>query len=174
MVIGAVVSGSGFAAASAGFRLNVTPSIPLGIWRLHPAAELKRGDTVTLCLPDTELAREARRRQYLMPGSCPGDFMPLIKPVAAIAGDKVRIAEDGIEINGIKVPDTQVFTEDPEKRALTAAFIGTRVVPQGMVFVLSNFTVLSFDSRYFGMIPIENVKEAGGPFLTTDWKPEGF
>ncbi len=100
--------------------------------------------------------------------------MPLIKPVAAVAGDEVTIAEDGVIINGVKLAHTQVYTEDTEKRPLTAAFTGTRTVPKGYIFVLSNFTLLSYDSRYFGMIPAENVIEAGGPFWTTDWKPEGF
>ena len=60
-------------AAAGGFRINMTPSEPLGLWRIE---KLQRpvaiGDLVFLCPPMTAVFAEARRRGYLRRGLCVG------------------------------------------------------------------------------------------------------
>jgi type IV secretory pathway protease TraF len=61
------------AAFTGGYRLNLTPSEPLGLWRIE---KLQRpvaiGDLVFLCPPMTAVFAEARRRGYLRRGLCVG------------------------------------------------------------------------------------------------------
>src|SRR5690349_13976632 len=71
---------------SGGYRLNLTPSEPLGLWRIEGLyRDVAVGDLVFVCPPATATFEGARRRGYLRWGSCTGGFAPLIKTVAALA-----------------------------------------------------------------------------------------
>jgi conjugative transfer signal peptidase TraF len=65
-------------AVMGGYRLNLTPSEPLGLWRIE---ELQRpvaiGDLVILCPPTTAVFAEAWRRGYLRRGLCARGLAPL-------------------------------------------------------------------------------------------------
>ena len=173
LALGGALAGTGAAAQLAGFRVNVTPSVPLGLWRVHSAASIGRGDVVTVCPPDTETTRVARGRGYFMHGSCPGSFMPLIKPVAAIAGDRVSIDGAGVHVNGELIPNSEPLTHDERGRPLSIPFEGERRVPAGDVFVVSSYNALSYDSRYFGMVPTAGVRGVAAPTWISRWKPFG-
>ena len=50
-----------------GFRLNLTPSEPLGLWRIVALQRpVETGDLVFICPPATASFEEARRRGYVM------------------------------------------------------------------------------------------------------------
>ena len=67
------------AGAAAGYRLNMTPSEPLGVWRIRPLERPPAvGDLVFICPPETEMFSEARARGYLRRGVCPTGDAPLI------------------------------------------------------------------------------------------------
>ena len=61
----------------------------------HLRDEVRRDDVVSFCPPDTGVFREARRRGYLGSGQCEGGYEPLLKPIAAIEGDRVTRTERG-------------------------------------------------------------------------------
>jgi type IV secretory pathway protease TraF len=62
-----------FSAHWAGLRVNESPSLPVGIWRVSPPdRDLRRGDIVSFCPPDTPAFREAWQRGYLSAGHCEG------------------------------------------------------------------------------------------------------
>ncbi|CAH1648058.1 hypothetical protein CHELA40_20012 [Chelatococcus asaccharovorans] len=75
-----------------GYRINTTPSYPLGLWRIealgHPAVI---GDLVFICPPLTPAFAMAFERGYIRRGLCPGRFSPLIKTVVAAEGQSVDI-----------------------------------------------------------------------------------
>ena len=77
-----------------GYRLNVTPSLPRGIY-LEAGGQPTRGDFVSFCLagPWAQLAKE---RGYLAPGACDSGLRPLLKQVAALPGDDVFMTSQGI------------------------------------------------------------------------------
>jgi len=149
---GAVVVMSALATSGfiGGYRLNLTPSEPLGLWRIE---ELQRpvsiGDLVFLCPPTTAVFEEARRRGYLRRGLCPSGFAPLIKSVAALPGQRVDIT-DHVLIDGRLVPASSVWRTDGEGRAINPDPGG--VVPPHHLFLHSPFAS-SYDSRYFGPVP---------------------
>ncbi|KWV49109.1 conjugal transfer protein TraF [Rhizobium altiplani] len=140
----------GLAGLFGGYRINLTPSEPLGVWRIVPLNRSPGvGDLVFICPPDTAATRVARARGYLRAGLCPGHFAPLIKSVVAVAGQQVEIAAE-VTVDRRLVRASAVAEKDGEGRPLTR-FAGG-VVPRGEVFLHSSFAG-SFDSRYFGPVP---------------------
>lgn len=148
-----------------GYRLNVTPSEPLGLWRieaLRRPAEI--GDLVFVCPPVTAAFEDAMRRGYLRRGLCPGGIAPLIKTVAALPGQKLEIA-DHVVINGRSLAASAVRRTDGKGRPLTPDPGG--VVPPHHLYLHSSF-VSSYDSRYFGPVPDEGLLGLARPVLTFD------
>lgn len=133
-----------------GYRINTTPSYPLGLWRIQPVArDVIVGDRVFICPPDNRVFRTARERGYLRPGLCPGGFGPLIKTVAATTGHRVDVNES-VMIDQRPLAHSQIEKLDGQRRSISR-FTGG-IVPHGFVFLHSDF-VGSYDSRYFGPIP---------------------
>ena len=133
-----------------GYRINLTPSKPLGIWRIikldrAPAV----GDVVFICPLATAAMLEARARGYLHAGLCPSGVAPLIKTVVALAGQRVDV-KVSVEVNGKPLPSSIVEQRDGQGRPMTR-FAGG-VVPPDHVFLFSPVAG-SFDSRYFGPLP---------------------
>ena len=150
-VVLAMLTGIGFVA---GLRINLTPSYPLGLWRIEPLArQVAVGDRIFICPPPVEPFALARNRGYLGRGLCPGWFSPLIKTVVAVAGQQVVI-DRHITVDGIRLADSFVRPIDGEGRALAPAAGG--IVPKGKLFLFSDFAG-SYDSRYFGPIPAAGV-----------------
>ena len=152
-------------AAIGGYRLNLTPSEPLGLWRieaLRRSAEI--GDFVFVCPPATAMFEEARRRGYLRRGLCVGGFAPLIKMVAALPGQHVKIT-DHVAIDGRSLAASTVRKTDGEGRTLTPYPGG--IVPSGHLYLHSSFAS-SYDSRYFGSVPDSGLLGLARPILTLD------
>lgn len=146
-----------------GLRLNLTPSYPLGLWRVIPLERpVATGDLIFICPPQTEAFDLARARGYVRPGPCPGWLGPLIKTVAAVAGQQVDIA-DMVSIDGAPLPYSTMRSADALGRPLMPYPGG--VVPPGQLFLHSNF-VGSYDSRYFGPIPAEGTLGLAREVLT--------
>lgn len=142
-----------------GFRLNVTPSLAVGIYRLKDEAP-QRGDIVSFCLTGTA-ADLAGIRGYLRPGQCPSGLRPLMKRLAAIPGDEVVILPDGISCispNGFGCFwPISPQKEDRMGRQIRPAHI-SGTVPVGMALVFTNYQG-GFDSRYFGFVPLGGLKK---------------
>jgi conjugative transfer signal peptidase TraF len=167
-VAGALVMTSLASADVAGLRINDTPSMPRGLWRLvADGAPLRDGEFVTLCPPDTPPVRLGAGRGYIPPGSCPGGYEPLVKPIAAKAGDCVAVSTAGVTVNGRPVPGTAPLAHDSAGRPLHAFSPETCTVPSGDVWVLSGHDPRSFDSRYFGAVPAANVLGVARPVWVT-------
>lgn len=137
-----------------GYRINTTPSSALGLWRAQPLTRgLRVGDRVFICPPDNAVFRFARERSYLRLGLCPGGFGPLIKTVVATAGQRVGI-HGFVTIDDRPLANSPIANLDSRRRPLSR-FTGG-VVPQNFVFLHSDFAG-SYDSRYFGPIPLSGV-----------------
>ncbi|MUZ60589.1 conjugative transfer signal peptidase TraF [Agrobacterium vitis] len=146
-----------------GLRVNTTPSEPLGLWRIVPLTRAARsGETVFVCPPDNVTMREARQRGYLRPGLCPGGFGPLIKTVIAVAGQRVDVT-DRVAIDGLPIPRSRIIEKDAQGRSLRHDLSG--MVRAGEVYLHSDF-ISSWDSRYFGPVPVSGVLGLGQEVLT--------
>ncbi|AGB73795.1 MULTISPECIES: conjugative transfer signal peptidase TraF [Rhizobium] len=162
-VSAAAIAVIGLAGLLGSYRINLTPSEPLGLWQIVP---LDRSpgvdDLVFICPPDTAAMHEARARGYLRSGLCPGHLAPLIKSVVAVAGQRVEIANE-VTVDGRLVRASTVAEKDGEGRPLTRFSGG--VVPGGEVFLHSAFAG-SFDSRYFGPVPTSGILGLAREVLT--------
>jgi conjugative transfer signal peptidase TraF len=146
-----------------GLRVNTTPSEPLGLWRIIPLTRsVLPGETVFVCPPDNAAMREARQRGYLRPGLCPGGFGPLIKTVIAVAGQRVDVT-DRIVIDGVPIPASRILEKDAQGRSLRRDRSG--MVRPGEVYLHSGF-IASWDSRYFGPVPVSGVLGLAQEVLT--------
>ena len=141
----------GVGAARSGVWINVSPSLPLGVYRVV-AGPPERGAIVLVCLSAT-VGRLARARGYLGPGPCPGGAGRLGKTVAAVAGDTVDVEATGVTIDGRAIASSAPLARDAEGRALARVTPGAWVIPEGMLFLLSTQHPRSFDSRYYGVVP---------------------
>lgn len=160
-----IMSALAVTAFAGDYRLNLTPSEPLGLWRIE---ELQRpvviGDLVFLCPPMTAVFAEAWRRGYLRGGLCPSGVAPLIKTVAALPGQCVDIT-DHVLVDGRQVPASSVWRRDGEGRAINPDPGG--VVPPHHLFLHSPLAS-SYDSRYFGPVPDSGLLGLARPVFTFD------
>lgn len=146
-----------------GFRINTTPSEPIGLWRILPRdRDAAVGDMVFVCLPRSDLVDEARKRGYLRRGLCASGYAPLIKTVVAVSGQQVEIIRS-VRIDGAEIPHSAVARLDGIGRPLIAAR-GERI-PPGHVFLHSPFPG-SWDSRYFGSVPASSILGFAQEMLT--------
>jgi conjugative transfer signal peptidase TraF len=120
---------------------NPSPSVPVGLYRLE-SRKLHRGAlaVIDLSQPWRELAAS---RGYLSASAL------LIKPVAALSGDRVCRLGQMITINGRLA--TMARWEDGKGRALPG-WEGCKTLLEGELFLLAN-SEGSFDGRYFGVTP---------------------
>ncbi|MCZ7448177.1 conjugative transfer signal peptidase TraF [Rhizobium rhizogenes] len=163
LVAAFIVGGSVAAAIIGGYRINLTPSEPLGLWRIvaldRPASA---GDLVFICPPQTPVMQEGRERGYLRSGTCPSAVAPLIKTVIAIAGQQVEIGT-GVTVDGRPVPFSARTARDGKGRPMKSWSGG--IVPEKSVFLHSPFRG-SYDSRYFGPLPASGILGLAQPVLT--------
>ena len=75
---------------------------------------------------------------------------PLIKRVVGLPGESVEIHDGKVYIQG-KVLDESYLTE------VTYGNMPARVVPPDHVFLLGDIRKASNDSRFFGMVPFEEI-----------------
>jgi conjugal transfer pilin signal peptidase TrbI len=87
--------------------------------------------------------------------------MPL-KQIAGVPGDTVRAAPEGSYVNGKLWPKSAIPAGVQEHFPF-----GTYVLQPGQLWVLGDHP-LSFDSRYFGMVPDTLVNATAEPLLTTE------
>ncbi len=146
-----------------GYRVNSTPSLPEGIWKVDPiSGPVQRGQIVSISPVHTAIFQTALSRNYLSWGLCSGGFSSLLKPVAAVPGDKVSVSAEGITVNGVAVPNSRATTKDSLGRPLTQVETGCYIVEPGTVWLISSHA-RSFDSRYFGPLPYANILGTAKP-----------
>lgn len=145
-----------------GLRINTTPSLPVGLYvrTSDPAAGL-----VEFC-PDSSYGKLALEREYRASGSCADGGAPLLKPTIAKFGDVVDVSVAGLAVNGRRIPNTAAVTSDIKGRPLAAWPKGRYLVARGQVWVASSFNSRSFDSRYFGPVPVAAIHDRVRPLLT--------
>ncbi len=161
--LGGLSSGAAVCASLAGVRLNVSPSVPLGLYRETPAP-VARGAMVVACLP-MGWGDLAKARGYLGVGRCPGGVSPVGKLVLAMPGDTVTFTMSGIVVNGQPISRTRPQPRDHAGRPLAHYPFGTMVVRAGTVVLYAPHGG-SFDARYYGPIPTAGVQTVVRPIWT--------
>jgi conjugative transfer signal peptidase TraF len=146
-----------------GLRINLTSSLERGFYIVSrmPSANL-----VEFC-PEGKAAIISLERGYRTPGgTCADGGSPLMKPIAAVAGEHVEVTTNGIRVNGTLIPNSAAHFKDHRGRPLNPWPNGEYIVPTGSLWVVSDFNGWSFDSRYFGPIPCSLVQHRLRPLWT--------
>jgi len=154
------------AAWRVGVRLNLTGSLPVGLY-LETAGVTTRGSLVLTCLP-LPVASFAQARGYVPRGPCPGGAAPVGKLVVAVTGDTVVVGATGVEVNRRTIPNSQPLARDSRGRPLPSAPLGRHVVRSGQLWLVSPYSPLSFDSRYFGPVGVRSVLTLARPLWTAE------
>ena len=154
MLVVLVVLALGYAL---GFRVNTTPSLPLGLYRLTGKPP-QRGDVVVFCLEAESFIRLSQERGYLGHGECPGGLLPLGKQVYALPGDVIGIEGGMISVNGQALPGSAAKGQDSKGRVLPAPLLEAGTVPPGKALALALLRPGSFDGRYFGLVSLEGMQ----------------
>ncbi len=124
---------------------NPTDSVPRGWYRVSSianAASLHVGSIVLVRLP-ADVAAFAGQRGYLPSG------VPILKRIGALAPQSICVRGQVVLIDGAVAASTR--THDGARRPLRA-WQHCRPLANGELFLLSDTSPASFDSRYFGPI----------------------
>lgn len=150
----------------AGLRINRSDSIPSGIYWLSRRPP-RPGEYVAFCPSDEAVFRLARARGYVPAGDCPSGTQALFKVLVGRAGDRITIADDGVAVNGVRLPLSQPKDRDgagrtlPDRRGYSARLGG------GQVFLMSERCERGFDGRYFG--PVQRAELQGALLPLWQW-----
>ena len=154
-------------------KLNLTASMPVGVYLVHATKELRRGVIVVAC-PPADAQRVGVENGYLAPARgvlpasrCDAGSAPLLKYAIALAGDVVKINARGLEVDGQLVDAHKIARVDRNGRALTSMPDGTYRLGAGDVWLYSP-AAYSWDSRYFGPAKLRDVVGTAVPLWTTD------
>jgi len=135
---------------------NATASVPIGLYRVQPVGPLRVGDLV-LARPSVGMAASFAERGYLPLG------VPMLKPVAALAGDLVCRSGAQVTINGRAV--AVAMERDRLGRPLPV-WSGCRRLAPDELFLLNPAVAASLDGRYFGPLPVAAVLGRAVPLWT--------
>lgn len=150
---------------SVGARINTSKSIPLGLYWTS-SAPVSKGAYVLFCPPELAVIAEGKRRGYLAPGLCPGDYGYLMKKILATETDAVVISGAGVSVNGKLLPLSVPLATDRTGRPLPRYQSATFVLGGSEVLLMSDVSGTSFDGRYFGPVHRSQIKTVIVPVIT--------
>ena len=176
-VAGAIVAAAITAWDNGDWRLNLSPSEPMGIWSVIPIApgtRLHAGEIVTICprLPSGYHYGWLEDKNPHAADACADGRAPYIKTIVAGPGDVVRETGQGVAINGHPLPDSRPLpytTSKPQVRL--PQWRGTVTLKAGQYWAYgAGDPRFSFDSRYWG--PFRQVQVRGVAHPVAVWKVE--
>ena len=106
---------------------------------------------------------EPERGDVVVFDSVEGDGQTLIKRVAGVEGDEIRVQGGALFVNGETQNEPYLSQYPPD-----TSMYGPETVPEDHAFLLGDNRGNSGDSRVFGPVPVENIK--GEAFLVF-WPP---
>ncbi|MCF0171887.1 MAG: S26 family signal peptidase [Fusobacterium varium] len=127
------------------FIINVTPSLPRGIYLLLPAKDIKKGDLVIFDIP-----KEIKDCGYI-----PSYTKVLLKQVGALETDKVEVKDSILYIS--KQEYGKIYKQDNLGRNLPVVS-ANNLQPKRDYFLPLAPHINSFDGRYYGTIKLDKIK----------------
>lgn len=130
---------------------NASASSPVGLYRIGAPDRVSVGSMVIAWAP--EPARKLGAMRHYLPYN-----VPLVKRVAAAAGDEVCAVGGAVFVNGR--PVALRSERDPSGRRMPW-WSGCRRLARGELFLLNPSVPQAFDGRYFGVTPASHVVGTG-------------
>lgn len=141
------------------FVYNHSNSLPQGLYLVVAADDVKRGDLVTVELPE-EMKEYAIDRGWMKEGEL------LLKKIGGFAGTKYVVEGGKFFIDDRYVGP--VYEKDGAG-LLMPVRNGHFAVKEGCFLPIADQYPKSFDGRYFGDVPLESIHAKAVPILTTGW-----
>jgi len=126
---------------------NASASSPIGLYRVHSKGSARIGDIIIAWPP--EQARHLGAERHYLPAN-----VPLVKRVAASAGDRVCGIGEAVFVNGRLVALRRAV--DPSGRPMPW-WTGCEELRGGDLFLLTPGVREAFDGRYFGVTRSDRV-----------------
>lgn len=143
-----------------GLFFNGTVSLPLGFYHLRDTP-VQVGDVVVACL-GKEASALALARAYVSEGDCSYGTAPVGKILAATEGDTVAVTKDGVWLAGRLLPNSTPLGTDSDGYSLPDGR-GRYVLNAGEAWLYSGYHARSFDSRYYGPVPMRDIRGRAVP-----------
>lgn len=140
------------------FVLNVSDSVPIGLYRLRPAGRLTVTELVAAQPPESTAT-------FLADGNYLPRNVPMLKRVLALPGQTVCREHLTITVNGIAMG---VARERDSRGRPLPVWQGCRVVADGEVFLMNWQSADSLDGRYFGLLPANAILGRAEPVWTDE------
>ena len=145
-------------------KINLTPSMPIGLYRQLPTTKIDRGDIVSACLP-LAIAKHGLARGYLTKGRCPGGSIAVLKKIIAIPGDTVQLTTKSMKVNNRRYPAPQHTQDSSGNVIIRWIHNGTYKNVTGYWLYGNHSPNLSWDSRYYGSLSRSNIYGVYKPLL---------
>lgn len=164
-IAGSAVLLFGAGCHAAGARINISKSIPVGLYWTS-SAPVEKGAYVLLCPPENEAFADAMQRGYLAAGFCPSGYGYMMKRILAAKDDTVSVAADGVRVNEQLLPFSAPLTMDLLGRQLPRYRAARIVLGDSQVLLMSDDSDTSFDARYFGPVDRAQIRTVLIPVFT--------
>lgn len=159
-----------------GITYNETPSEPFGFYREQPFQTPRVGEIVRFCPdPSWPLIRLAERHHWMVPGNCPGGFAPFVKTIEGLPGQWVRESTSGVCVADTNAgpwrclphsaPTPTSWSGKTDLRPYHYPF-GLHRIPAGKVWLYGTLSRWSMDSRYYGPVSLQRVRQSLVPVWT--------
>lgn len=140
-----------------GFRINLTESIPIGLYRITREAAMKNA-YVFFCPDDREAFRLARNRSYIDHGLYCDGYGYLMKKVVAVSGDTLSVTNEGVFVNHMLIPYSKPKLQDGMNHALPQLQVTNYPLQKDEVMTMTSQSEWSFDGRYYGLVHTRQIK----------------
>lgn len=122
-----------------GYRINLTPSMEVGIWKVM-SFSLQNGRGQVVIVEKAIIPQAGQHR---------GKY-DLLKRVLALPGDRIEYDGEALLINGERIAKSRIFLVDQKGNPLPQINYPL-IIPEGFVW-LSSDNVFGYDSRYYGPV----------------------
>lgn len=139
---------------------NYSNSEPIGKYLIFDKSSVGKGDLRVVCLlQDKQIYLNTMSKIGLKPNqtSCKNGLTPLLKRVVGVPGDVVRLESGGVFINDQLLPNS-VATQYYHSQYLYPQMLGKYQLKKNEYWISGNGEN-SYDSRYFGAVNINEIKQ---------------
>ncbi|MCB1584571.1 MAG: conjugative transfer signal peptidase TraF, partial [Xanthomonadales bacterium] len=116
------------------------------------------GDYVMFCPPGEDVFVEARKRGYLSPGQCDGNFSQMMKKILAAKNDRVSVTKNGVYINSKLIPFSKPIAKDGTNRPMPVFRVEDYQLKDDELLLMGEDNPISWDGRYYGLVKVTQIR----------------
>ena len=143
------------------FVINITASMPIGLYKKVNITSLEKGDIVSICLDNNKAKLAIQNSIIVANKQCNNGSQMLIKEIIATPNDQVEITNNDMNVTigdiVYRYPAPR-FTFSPRTKEPVLTLIGTGKYKSTGYWLYGSYDFKnSWDSRYFGEVAKENI-----------------